>query len=157
MANEFAKAGARLVADLGSALEHGAHEVMAVSDILVPKDTETLRESAEVFPVRTEAGRLVVEFGYGFGSFRLKANRVIRHWFVGNFDFRRCAERGIKTGVEIESAGGCCRSGGCFHGWRHIFFLTGRLPGIVLLSANRALRRTGFFPLPDAPGVVREL
>ncbi len=68
MANEFAKAGARLVADLGSALEHGAHEVMAVSDILVPKDTETLRESAEVFPVRTEAGRLVVEFGYGFGS-----------------------------------------------------------------------------------------
>lgn len=68
MADEFKNAGAALIADLAVELEKGAAEIMGVADTLVPKDTETLRESARIFAPEYDGVTLKVTFGFGFGG-----------------------------------------------------------------------------------------
>lgn len=68
MAGEFTNASHSLVAALAVALERTAAEIMLEADVLVPKDTETLRESARLFTPRIEGNRLIVEMGFGFGG-----------------------------------------------------------------------------------------
>lgn len=68
MADEFKTAGAVLIADLLEALEKGAKEIMTEADVLVPKDTETLRESARIYPPTTDGVHAQVVFGFGFGG-----------------------------------------------------------------------------------------
>lgn len=68
MPGAFQNATAALLSDLTVALERGAKEIMGQADILVPKDTETLRESARILPARLEGDRLIVEMGFGFGG-----------------------------------------------------------------------------------------
>lgn len=70
MSSEFAKAGQELIAELGGLLEKGAHEVMAEADVLIPKDTETARESARIFPAVNDGATVQVTFGFGFGGAR---------------------------------------------------------------------------------------
>lgn len=67
MAGEFTEAGAVLLADVLAALEKGAQEIMLVADHLVPKDTETLRESARIFAPSMDPSPGVT-FGFGFGG-----------------------------------------------------------------------------------------
>jgi hypothetical protein len=68
MAGEFTQAGNALVADLLAALETGAEEIMQQAHFLVPKDTETLRESARIFPPTADPGGAGITFGFGFGG-----------------------------------------------------------------------------------------
>jgi hypothetical protein len=70
MAGEFSAAGHALIKELGALLEKGAHEVMAEADYLIPKDTETARESHRIFPVVNDGATIQVTFGYGFGGAR---------------------------------------------------------------------------------------
>lgn len=67
MAGEFTQAGMALIADTLSALDVIAHEIMQEADFLVPKDTETLRESARVFEPTADPSPGVT-FGFGYGG-----------------------------------------------------------------------------------------
>lgn len=67
MAGEFTRAGAALLEDVLLALTSGAEQIMLEADNLVPKDTETLRESARIFPPTFDPSPGVT-FGFGFGG-----------------------------------------------------------------------------------------
>ncbi len=67
MAGEFTQAGARLIADTLAALELAAQGIMLEADMLVPKDTETLRESARIMPPDMDPNPGVT-FGFGYGG-----------------------------------------------------------------------------------------
>lgn len=67
MADEFQRAGALLISDLLVQLDDAARSIMRQADFLIPKDTETARESARIFPP-TEDPSPGITFGFGYGG-----------------------------------------------------------------------------------------
>lgn len=68
MAGEMMQAGGLIVASVLAAYEEAATQIMEEADVLVPKDTETLRESARINPPNTDPMGAGVTFGFGFGG-----------------------------------------------------------------------------------------
>lgn len=65
---EFTDAGAEIIADLAEAMLDDVVSIMREADFLVPKDTETLRESADILPFDYDGHSIGITFGYGFGG-----------------------------------------------------------------------------------------